>query len=246
MTTDAKQMGVVLHHDLREPGAFDATGSELHVWLCDLDVVFPKLIAPQAALSVQELARANRLRSSILKERFLRSRQVLRTLLAVSLDLAPEEIELQFGPCGKPVVANQTPSSNRSGLHFGLAHAEQWLAVALAWGNELGVDLEIIRPHVDPIRLAETNFSPREAAELKQLPAHVQRERFYQLWTLKEAAAKAQGTGFDSMQLPEFAFRSGDLLWSREIRLGNDKVYLALACKSSAKQQKPPTTCGTN
>jgi phosphopantetheinyl transferase len=54
----------------------------------------------------------------------------------------------------------------------------------------IGVDLECARVRDVP-RLARFAFSERERAQLEALPANAQPERFYILWTLKEAFAKA-------------------------------------------------------
>ena len=202
MTAVNSLLEFVLHRDLRPVSAGKGTP---HVWLCDLNSVLPEDVARLSALSVDELSRADRLKSAVQKERFLRSRQVLRTLLAGALEIEPAAIEWKLGPWGKPAIANSAPISPRGLIHFSLAHAEGWLAIAVAWGHEIGVDLEIIRPDINPYRLAVIHFSPREAAELGQLTLPERRERFYQLWTLKEAYLKAQGVGVaGGMQQPEF------------------------------------------
>ena len=187
MTTTSQQ-GLVLHRDFPSARQVVSADDETpHVWLCDLDSVHPEEVVSQAALSADELLRAVRLKSSVQRERFLRSRQVLRTLLASILDIEPAAIQWQLGRWGKPGIANSVAMCTHCPLQFNLACAENWLAVAVAWGNEIGVDLEIIRPEIDPVKLAAAHFSPREGAELGRLSLPDRRERFYQLWTLKEA-----------------------------------------------------------
>src|SRR5262249_12254488 len=59
--------------------------------------------------------------------------------------------------------------------------------------------------HSDLGNLAARFFSPAEAAELEMLPSDLQRERFFELWTLKESYIKARGRGL-SLGLSKFAF----------------------------------------
>lgn len=62
-------------------------------------------------------------------------------------------------------------------------------------GWALGVDLERLRPR-DFLRLADWVCSPQEAAGLSALTGNAQAERFYLLWTVKEAFIKAAGLDF--------------------------------------------------
>ncbi|MFY0479115.1 4'-phosphopantetheinyl transferase family protein [Achromobacter marplatensis] len=62
-------------------------------------------------------------------------------------------------------------------------------------GWKLGADLEPMRARDIP-RLAEWVCSPAEAAGLAALDGEAQQERFYLLWTLKEAFIKAAGLDF--------------------------------------------------
>lgn len=84
----------------------------------------------------------------------------------------------------RPTVA--APSERLS-----LSHSGGFAAVA-ASGNalRLGVDLECERVR-DVTRLAKFAFSDSESEQLAALPAEARTERFYFLWTLKEAFAKA-------------------------------------------------------
>lgn len=62
-------------------------------------------------------------------------------------------------------------------------------------GWQLGADLERVRPR-EVLRLAEWVCAPAEQATLAGLEGAAQLERFYLLWTLKEAFIKAAGLDF--------------------------------------------------
>ena len=72
-----------------------------------------------------------------------------------------------------------------------LSHSGGYAAVAASQSAlRVGVDLECARVR-DVERVARFAFSERELAQLLALPAEARAERFYILWTLKEAFAKA-------------------------------------------------------
>jgi hypothetical protein len=63
----------------------------------------------------------------------------------------------------------------------------QPVAIALAHGREVGVDLESIHRLDDWSLLAERIFSSRELCELRALPASKQREAFFNGWTRSDS-----------------------------------------------------------
>jgi 4'-phosphopantetheinyl transferase len=67
--------------------------------------------------------------------------------------------------------------------------------VAVTSGGEVGIDVERVRPMPDALRLAERFFSTAESDVLKELPPPEQGAAFLNLWTRKEALAKATGLG---------------------------------------------------
>jgi 4'-phosphopantetheinyl transferase len=88
-------------------------------------------------------------------------------------------------------------------LRFNLAHCQGLALYAIAWGREVGVDLEYIRENLADQRIAERFFSPAEVETLRSLPEGVQREAFFHCWTRKEAFVKARGEGL-SFPLDQF------------------------------------------
>ena len=159
----------------------------VHVWTIPLDRV-PE--AALAALSPEEVERASRLRFAAHRARWLASRAALRVILGRYLGEEPARVRLGATPEGKPVLI-EPPRS----LELSLSRSDGWALVAVAAGVRIGVDLERVDTrHVDA-ELLDAVLTTDERAELDCYPASVRVRRFYELWTLKEAWAKAEGTG---------------------------------------------------
>jgi 4'-phosphopantetheinyl transferase len=129
-----------------------------------------------------------------------------RVLLEQSLNRRaappPEGWRLALNPHGKPALV---PHPSSPDLRFNISHTGGAVAVALALGRDIGVDAESIDRSVDPLAIARSQFAPAEAALLESLAEPARRRAFFQLWTLKEAYAKATGEGL-SLPLAGFAF----------------------------------------
>jgi 4'-phosphopantetheinyl transferase len=69
----------------------------------------------------------------------------------------------------------------------------------------LGVDVENYCTRAVPTDIAHS-FAPDEVADLQALHGTLQRERFFEYWTLKESYIKARGMGL-SIPLSQFSFR---------------------------------------
>lgn len=139
-------------------------------------------------LSPTEQARASRFHFDQDRQRFQMARGVLRILLGQYLGLAPEQVEFEYGPYGKPSVAGAE-------LQFNLSHSQGLAVYAFSLDRPLGVDVEYLRPVPQLLRIAQRYFSPSEQTQLQALSEAEQIEGFFQYWTCKEAYLKAQGTG---------------------------------------------------
>ena len=76
-------------------------------------------------------------------------------------------------------------------LHLNLSHSGAFLAAVVS-PQPVGIDIERIRPRAVATQ-ADRVFCPDEAQAMDNLPEDARLERFFQLWTLKEAASKAAG-----------------------------------------------------
>lgn len=142
----------------------------------------------EASLNPAEVARANALRSTHVRSRFIRCRAALRHILGSWLERAPAEVALCEAATGRPFVPN-------AGLDFNVSHSGDLALIAVLPGRgSIGVDLERIVDLPDLLGLARTVCTSRELGQLLQ-QGQRQLESFYRLWTRKEAYLKGIGSG---------------------------------------------------
>lgn len=145
-----------------------------------------------APLSPEERRRAARYRDPAAGLRFVRSRVLLRSVLAGHLGAEPAEVVLRDGAAGKPALAGPWAGA---GWHFNVAHSGALWLCAVARGMEVGVDVEALRPLPEADRIARPHLSPAEWAEYGALPAAERPAALLRAWTRKEACVKAEGLG---------------------------------------------------
>ncbi len=91
---------------------------------------------------------------------------------------------------GRPLVEGPVPS-----IHVSVTHTPGLVACLIA-SCAVGIDAEQVSPRVPYMRIAEQVFSPEELASLRLLDDEPRRtDRFFLLWSVKEALAKARGEG---------------------------------------------------
>ena len=184
------------------------TPKTVHVWAGPLDVPEPELAAFKKTLSQSELERATRFHFDDDRSRYIVAHGWLRQLLSSYVSVAPEELELDYGPKGKPALSG---FCGGTGLEFNLTHADGLSLIAVAQGTPVGVDLERIRPMADAEHLVERFFSKSENAAFKVLPENQKAQAFFNLWTRKESWLKSTGEGIAHLlDQVEVTFAPGD------------------------------------
>jgi 4'-phosphopantetheinyl transferase len=120
---------------------------------------------------------------------------LLRATLSRYGDRTPERWRFDKDANGKPFLIDDGGCR----LSFSLSHTHGMVACAVTKdadvGVGIGVDVECVDRDVDTAGIAARFFAPAEAAHLTQLDADARRDRFFDLWTLKEALVKALGAG---------------------------------------------------
>jgi len=175
---------------------------EVHIWVAAISEHTARLDAFEELLSDDERERAAAFTRDGGRIRYITGRGMLRLLLSRYLGDDPADIAFTQTRLGKPMLARE--SGER--IFFSLSHSEDLVLVALSPSWEIGVDLEFMRAlQVD--RLLPLCAAPAEREELERLPARRKRRRFFELWTRKEALAKAVGLGL-SVPLRDIVFQA--------------------------------------
>lgn len=196
----------------------------IHVWVANQSEFDLEFLGTNCLhwLQEEEARRFFRLRANRHKLQLLLGQFMVRTLLsAYHPEVAPANWSLVKNVYGKPAL-NQT--SHPLPFFFNLSHSQGRLVVAVARKDGIGVDIEFCSRTRRFTRIANRYFASEEVRGLLAVADHQKQERFYRLWTLKEAYIKARGLGL-AIPLQKFSFSyadSGEIFVAFEKQLGDD------------------------
>lgn len=115
----------------------------------------------------------------------------MRQILAGYTGIAPSRLAFRRGRWGKPEL-----DGSAAPWRFNVTHAGNRAALAVAWKQEVGIDLEPIDHSLDLAPLIAAMCAPAEAAGVRALPEGERAASLLTLWTQKEAYLKGTGEGF--------------------------------------------------
>jgi 4'-phosphopantetheinyl transferase len=174
---------------------------EVDVWLARPTSIEQSSAAAFAAiLSSEERERARSLRFPNHRREYVASHALLRVTLARYALGDAGSLTFTSSPSGRPALAG-----GPSGLDFSLSRTDGLAAVAVSRAAAVGIDTEDLQQPGDYLDVADRYFAPGEVRGLRGLPPELRERHFLELWTLKEAYAKACGTGL-SLPLDRVAF----------------------------------------
>ena len=165
---------------------------DVHVWRASLERSASEIRDFRCNLDADEQSRAEQFHFEKDRAHFVVARGVLRAILGRYLNQAPKSLSFCYSSHGKPALAGK---SEGDATCFNVSHSHGLCLYAVARGLEVGIDLERIRSDLALAEIAERYFSPREVALLRAIPAEMQRQAFFRIWTRKEAYIKARGEG---------------------------------------------------
>lgn len=206
LESDARQLAALITADLRaalrggDPQAgplAPPSADEVHVWAAELDHL-PELCSAWGELSPREALRAARFREDVHRRRHVGQCVLLRRLLA-RYGAPVGTAELARGPKGKPRLHGS------GGIRFNVSGSDGFTLVAVTRDQEVGVDVERLRPMADLASFCDGALDERERAELAALPARERLDLALRIWTAKEAVLKATGDGL-SVEPDAFGF----------------------------------------
>jgi 4'-phosphopantetheinyl transferase len=166
---------------------------EVHVWH---SLEGAGVDADWALLDATETERARRFRFDRDRSRYVSHHAFVRRVLARYLGVDPAAVVMRSMARGKPELEPDVHLAFNASRSHGLS-------VVAVSGGRVGIDVERARPIEDALRLARSQFSPRERTLLDSLPEAQRDDAFLAIWTRKEAVVKAFGLGL-SVPLDSF------------------------------------------
>ena len=140
-------------------------------------------------LDGSERARAEAFLNQRDRQQYTVAHGALRIFAGRALQVTPSALRWDPGPYGKPALV-----APGSGLSTSLSHSADLVAVAMAVGRAVGVDIQHLVPRLDAVAMSTRFYPPAEAVYVATGPdATARAERFTRLWSRKEAVVKAAG-----------------------------------------------------
>lgn len=165
------------------------------------------LSACVALLSGAERGHHDQLRFAADRALYAAAHALVRRALSRYAAVAPAEWRFVVDEHGRPRVA---AAAGLPPIAFNLSHTRGLCACVVGGAEAVGVDVEELRADADLGAVAARSFAPAERAALRALgDGAAALERFYALWTLKEAYLKARGLGL-ALPLDAVAFAVDD------------------------------------
>lgn len=174
-----------------------------------IDLSRPVAAADLAWLDDDERARLEAFSSEAGRRRYAASHAFLRRVLVAALEVVPGSVryERSCEHCGHPTHGRPRLAGGPDGLEFSLSHSGPVTVVAMGPGP-LGVDAEdLARRPVAP-GLVRRMATGAEQAQLPPAGAPGRHRAVLELWTAKEAVAKALGLGV-TLPFATFEVRPG-------------------------------------
>ncbi|WKY57306.1 4'-phosphopantetheinyl transferase superfamily protein [Vibrio sp. SNU_ST1] len=185
------------------------------LWLCSLSDLRDDSDSRsylKQTLTDDEIVKVERYRIPSSQVQALYVRNYLRGVLSCYSDLAPEAWRFDYGEKGKPRLIEK--QQIETGLNFNISHSKEYLLIAVCQREgkslQLGVDIEHARSSTNIDSIMKHYFSDTELTDLLELSKEEQRERFFDLWALKESYIKATGRGL-ATSLRSFSFDFSNL-----------------------------------
>jgi 4'-phosphopantetheinyl transferase len=168
------------------------TPHDVQIWFRATDALDAAAIAAATSvLSDEERAQYHRFHVAHDARDYAAAHALLRHALSATGDHAPAQWRFDKTAAGKPLLIGN--GADRAS--FSLSHTRGMVACAVTSGAAIGVDVECVDRRVDAGAIAARFFAPAETAQISALDGEARRDRFFDLWTLKEALVKALGLG---------------------------------------------------
>jgi len=223
---------VFVHHTVSR---LTLNNNDVHIWLIEpAKVSDGKLLnALQGLLSKTEIEKVQRYRLAKAKHTALITRAFVRIVLSQYTDVPAQKWSFNISSHGKPEISRPPIP-----LSFNLSHNDDLIICAVSLDKKIGCDIESLSRKISIEAIAQRYFSATEFNALTALSPTLQRRRFFEYWTLKEAFVKATGMGI-SQGLESFSFT----IDKAETGQFNDNIQLDFSPSCTEQENKHWQSC---
>lgn len=170
--------------------------------------------AARVVLDADERARLLALAFARDRDDYLIAHAMRRRALSHYEEIAPPAWRFAASPRGRPRVVGPL---TRAPLTCSLSHTAGLSICAITRAPAVGADVEDAGRAIELDLVIEHALAPTEQRALRACPDRERQGRFYRLWVLKEAYAKARGLGL-SLSPDQYGFA-----------LAGDQIHLSCA-----------------
>jgi len=163
------------------------TSTKVEVFYGETESLNPRFSSLKNYITNDEQLRAGRFYSDKDRRTYITCHALLRLILSASLDADPLSLSFVKGTNGKPRLPDDP-------AFFNIAHTREAFVIAFTRDFPVGIDLEKIRDGLNIHSVSKAYFSKSENEYMQESKAEAT-DRFFLLWTRKEALLKAIGTG---------------------------------------------------
>ncbi len=166
----------------------DLPTGEVHLWLANIG----EEAGDSHVLSADECDRAARFRFDRHRRRWTAARVLLRRVLGRYLAIEPRSLVFEVGEHGRRIVGWPDHSE---WLSFSPSRSGDLALVAVARGQNVGVDVERVRADLDFVAIARRALGDDVVEQLEVERGEDRVRAFFRAWVREEARGKCRGTG---------------------------------------------------
>lgn len=165
---------------------------EMKIYSLNFQTISNEIFSLRDNLTSQEIVIANKYKFEKDRSRFVVARSCLRKILSDFLSINAKDITISSNQFGKPILF----STSLENIKFNLSHSGDTIVYAFSLFDEVGIDIEILDTSINHLEIAENYFTSSEIEYLKDSKSMEDTvQRFFRIWTRKEALLKSIGTG---------------------------------------------------
>ncbi|WP_160061945.1 4'-phosphopantetheinyl transferase family protein [Psychromonas sp. L1A2] len=154
----------------------------------------------RALLSNEETLKLQQYKNKPAQHTSTVTRALCRLILAQYTNKTPASLKFIRNRHGKPELVD-----NINALRFNLSHNNELIVMVVCANDDIGCDIENPKRKISIEPISRRYFAKQEHKQLSHLTGEQQKQRFFEIWTLKEAFVKATGIGI-ALGLDTFYF----------------------------------------